>query len=209
MILLLVTLILGAAQDSTATAGALRNAEIRIILEDTYAVVLASYEIDRNGDSLVFRAKRLPGQVVLVEGAFGPEDALEQAHRVEERLLIAPPGARGVELFRLRYMVEGDFGPVPIFIPNTAADELEAVRVVVVGATDQLLRHADLDFEPQPDGTHMAMAASLPEIVTLAAARRPLGSWRALFWAALLLAAAGLGFYFMARAARARRVPRG
>jgi hypothetical protein len=115
----------------------------------------------------------------------------------------------GPGLFHLRYLIEGDFWRVPVFIPNTARDQVEPIKLIVVGATEGMLRGSDLDFELQSDGTHMSIVAVLPAVLTLAPPRRPLSLEPALLWAALLLAAAGLGIFAIVRAARAGHAPGG
>ena len=199
--LLLALTIAASAQQATAPAGTLREAEINIVLEDSYASVVCSYVIERNGDSLVFRAARMPGQIVLVEGAFGPGYTLQQVHRVEERLLLAPPGHSGASLFRLRYNVEGDFSRLPLFIPNTVTAEDAALGITVVNAPDEALRGAALPFRRLSESAYFATVDILPESIFLPSGGSSPALQIIILLAALSLAAAA-ALYALARRAR-------
>jgi hypothetical protein len=200
--LLLALTIAASAQQATAPAGTLREAEINIVLEDSYASVVCNYVIERNGDSLVFRAERMPEQIVLIEGAFGPGFALQQVHQVEERLLLAPPGQTGTSLFRLRYNVEGDFSRLPLFIPNTMTAEDAALGITVVNAPEEALRGSSLPFRRLSESAHFATVDLLPESVFLPIGRSKPGFQTVFLLAALSLAAVTILY---ALASRIRR----
>ena len=195
--------VIGQAQEPAGSAGVLRQAEIRLILHATYATVVADYTIDRDGDPLVFEAVRLPGQVVLVQGALGPDYALQQVQRVETRQLIAPTGS-GTELFRVRYTVEGDLARIPLFLPRVEIPADAALGLTVIAPPDSALDKAYPRLERQPDGTLFAALHELPDALVLTPGRQPWSLGHVLLWVVPLLAVVAIA-YAMTRAARKRK----
>jgi hypothetical protein len=189
-------LLLGASlalpQDSTETAGALLSADIRIVLYDSYASVAATYDIDRSGARLVFDAVRLPHQVVLLGGAFGPDFTFASEQLIAARRLTAPPAQPGNVEIRIRYDIEGEFGRIPVYVPNASLEDVHsAVAITVIGAEETAdLAGSDPALRRLPDGTLVAAANQLPGSVTLPFLLPDPAGWPAGFWIALFLAAA-------------------
>lgn len=206
MIAILLSLALAAAplQDRAGAASVLHEADVRIVLEGTYAAVICSYLIERGGDSLVFDAERVPGQIVLVSGAFGPEGELESVHQVERRLLIDASRVTGPGVFRLRYNVEGDLSRIPLFVPAASSAADAALLITVVEADELDPTAMRPGFTLATDGTLQATVSELPAIVRLSAPDSAPGVPRLLLWAALL-ALVTVSLYFVGRSLIGRR----
>ncbi len=159
---------LGASQGSEALGGTLLAAELRIVRYDEHSVVILTYLIDRSEGPLVFTAMRLRGQLVLVEGAYGPDLVLDLEQQLELRRLTAPPGQPGEGEFRIRYKVEGELSRIPLFVPNAPTSERGTVDLVVIGAT------ADIDVDAAfprltggADGLLTATLSNVPSVASL------------------------------------------
>lgn len=127
-----------------SAAGRLEGAHIRVVIEGSYALVLAWYEIDRTGVPVVFAAPRLPGQVVIVDRAVGPQAALEVEQLADVRRITAPASTPGMAQFRIRYRVEDDFWSVPVFVPAVPSTPLLAqVELEIYAAWGRRNRGAD------------------------------------------------------------------
>jgi hypothetical protein len=193
-------------QDSTHSGGTLQASHVRIILEGSYATVLSTYRIVRSGEPLVFDAARLPGQLMIMRSAFGPGFALEAQQLVDVRRLTAPGGPAGVAEIHIRYLVEGDFSRIPIFVPNASTVAGEGAHYVeVLGAAEESdAGDAVPPLERQPDGSLAAIPSELPSVVSLPAATGSLPlAWIAVATAALLvLGSAGYLAQRMLRAGR-------
>ncbi|NIN71512.1 MAG: hypothetical protein GTO46_06195 [Gemmatimonadetes bacterium] len=138
-LLCLLAFVMGAdSQESDSAAGRLEGAHIRVVIEGSYALVLARYEVDRTGVPVVFEALRLPGQVVIVDRAVGPQAALEVEQLVEVRRITAPASPPGTAQFRIRYRVEENFSSIPVFVPAVPSTPgLEQVELEIIGAPSE------------------------------------------------------------------------
>lgn len=194
-----------ATQHSTG-GGVLQTVNVRIILERSYAMVAATYRIDRSGDTLIFNAIRLPGQDLSVELALGPTFDLEQFQRVELHQLMSPEGDSGTSNIRIRYRLDGDVSRIPVFIPNTEIPgEAARMRFTIVGLSkDAALEDAFPDFHTEEDGSVVATPSELPSAILLPAARERLPHENIAVYVAALLAA-GIVVYWSARVMRQRR----
>lgn len=193
------------SQHSTA-GGVLQTANVRIVLETSYAMVAATYRIDRSGDTLVFNAIRLPGQDLSVELAIGPAFDLEQLQRVELHQLVSPQGDSGSSYIRVRYRLDGDVSRIPLFIPNTDIPSGETrIRFTIVGLSkDAALSDAFPDFHEEEDGSVVATPSELPSAILLPAAREKLPHENIALYVASLVAA-GIVVYWAARVIERRR----
>jgi hypothetical protein len=184
-----------AAHYQDAEVERLEAAFVRVIVEGSYATVIAEYEIDRSGSPLVFEALRLPGQVVIVDRAFGPDGALEVRQLVDVRRIVAPAGTTGLARFRVSYRVENDFSRVPIFVPDPrAAPGSSPVRLEILGAPAEA-EPADAvpPFQRGSDGALYTSTPQLPSVIRLPSpARRPSAIRITALLALLLLCVAGL-----------------
>lgn len=192
-------------QHSTG-GGLLQTVNVRIILERSYAMVAATYRIDRSGDTLVFNAIRLPGQDLNVELALGPTFDLEQRHRVELHQLVSPRGDSGTSNIRVRYRLAGDVSRIPVFIPNTEIPSgTTRIRFSIVGLSKgSALEDAFPDFHAEENGSVVATPSELPSAILLPAARERLPHENIAVYVAALLAA-GIVVYWSARVMRRRR----
>lgn len=192
-------------QHSTG-GGVLQTVNVRIILERSYAMVAATYRIERSGDTLIFNAIRLPGQDLSVELALGPTFDLEQFQRVELHQLVSPQGDSGTSNIRIRYRLDGDVSRIPVFIPNTEIPSgATRIRFTIVGLSKgAALEDAFPDFHAEEDGSVVAMPSELPSAILLPAAREKLPQQNIAVYVAALLAA-GIVVYWSARVMRQRR----
>lgn len=150
-------------------SGTLRSAEIRIVRYAEHSVVINTFIIDRVGGPIEFIAPRLPGQLVIVDGAFGPDIELEAEHQVELRRLRAPAGAPGVAEFQIRYKLEGDLSAVPVFVPNAPSAPAESdVVVVAIGETEGIDGSESFPrLRRAADGSLTATVSNVPNVVNL------------------------------------------
>ena len=198
-------LLVGALQAMAGLAGTLERGSVRIVLHETYAVVVLDYRIERFGERLVFDAARQRGQLVVVEEAIGPGGPLELEQRAEMRRLAAASGGLGRGDYRIRYTVEGEGARIPIFVPNAATPPGRgAIELVLLGATEDIdgsdafprLRRGD-------DGSLEAIVSNVPSTVVLAR-RGAFPIIRVSEWIVMLLVVAGTVFWAL-RTARMRR----
>jgi hypothetical protein len=190
-----------------AAAGTLRGAEIRVIVERTYIAVVANYEIERSGAPLAFDARRLPGQLVMVEGAFGEGFALSAEHGLESRQLTSPASAPGLQHFAIRYHVEGDRAEIPLFVPNAApAPQRGGVSIAVVELGRRVLsaEAPGFAFAAGSGGEFEAVGDGVPVTVRLRLRGQTDVFRRAAPWIAATLALT-LAALLAARALRRRR----
>ncbi|KPK82338.1 MAG: hypothetical protein AMS25_02610 [Gemmatimonas sp. SM23_52] len=196
------------AQEVLPSAGTLQAAHIRIIVEEGYATVVATYRVNRSGEPLALEAMRMPDQVILVHDAFGPGFRLDSRQLVDRQQLVAPAGPVGVMHVRMRYRVEGDFSRIPLFVPNAAAVPESAIRLrILAGSQGAAPQAAFPGFERQPDGSLLAAPAELPSAVLLPTAGGGLAPRNVVLLAVvlLLLAAAVAWAALHVRARRRRR----
>jgi len=187
---------------------------VRVIIEGSYATVIAEYEIDRSGAPLVFEALRLPGQVVIVDRAFGPDGALEVRQLVEARRIIAPASTPGLARFRVSYRVEDDFSRVPIFVPDPCVTPGSSrVRLEILGAPAEA-EPADAT-PPLQRGSHGELYTSAPELPAVirlpSPARRPSAIQLRILVALLIVCVCAAGLVWTGRRARSKgnRAPGG
>jgi hypothetical protein len=149
--------------------GRLEAAFVRVVIEGSYATVMAQYEVDRSGAPLVFEAPRLPGQIVILDRAFGPDGVLEVAQLVEVRRITAPASTPGPAQFRVSYRVEDDFSRIPVFVPGVrSAPGTSPVRLEIIGApADVDPENAVPPFRRGPGGALSATTPDLPAVILL------------------------------------------
>jgi hypothetical protein len=195
-----------AAASQEFEEGRLDAAQVRVIIEGSYATVIAQYEIERSGAPVVFEAPRLPGQILIVDRAFGPEGALEVRQLVDSRRITAPASVPGLAQFRISYRVEDDFSSIPIFVPNApSAPRSNPVQLEIIGAAaDADPENAVPPLQRGDGGALTATTAHLPTVIRLPAPRHGLFTTRVLVLAALI-AVCLAGFVWAGQAAWGRR----
>ncbi|HWP36550.1 MAG TPA: hypothetical protein VNL18_03245 [Gemmatimonadales bacterium] len=184
--------------------GVLREAMIRVAVEDTLAIVDARYTVT-GAASLDLLALRLEGQrVEVLEAIVGVRPIVLEERRTSQVLRVyRPPDSAAI---RVLYRVTGRLARIPVFVPTApTSPPTGAIRIVVTGAPAERRTSSTLPrFSQQTDGALAARPEHLPTVLALVRDRSELPVPAVSEWIIIGITVGGTALWIL-RLRRARR----
>ncbi len=147
--------------------GVLREATIRVAVEDTQAIVQARYTVV-GASALDLLALRLAGQgVEVLEAAVGLRPIALEARRTSQVLRVyRPPDSASI---RVLYRVRGRLARIPMFVPTApSTPPTGGIQILVSGVSAERRSSRTLPrFVPRSDGALVADPEHLPAMLAL------------------------------------------
>jgi hypothetical protein len=158
----------------TVATSQLGGVRISITVENQRARVEATYRLNPPGDTVVYRAIRIPGQSVVVEHPNVTEGEVSPGLT---RLPLAV-SAPGESIHTIGYVVIGRVDRLPLFVPDVVTGTAAQTVVIEIRGVDRATPLGDAfpRLRRSEDGTLTAQTGDMPSFVLIPKATNPIGA---------------------------------